>query len=284
MKRKRPKNVFLGHLNINSIKNKFESVWELIKDTFDIFLLSESKLDSSFPDDQFSIPGYRIVRKDRDRNGGGLLLYINEDIPFKIIQNSSLPPTLEVLPIEINLGRFKFLLIGLYKPPSVSEKEFLLHLNKAHNFFSTKYENITLIGDFNMQPGNKNLKDFRDLNQLEHLILKPTCYKGKTPSTIDLIITNHKTSFMKSDTCETGLSDHHKMVHSFLRKTFAKGKPKTIYYRCFKNFEQNKFNEELKKRISIDLSFEAFLEIFQSTLDRFAPYKQKKYGITTILS
>ena len=51
MKRKKPKNVFLGHLNINSIKNKFESVWELIKDTFDIFLLSESKLDSSFPND-----------------------------------------------------------------------------------------------------------------------------------------------------------------------------------------------------------------------------------------
>ena len=89
---------------------------------------------------------------------------------------------------------------------------------------------------------------------------------------------------MKCNTCEIGLSDHHKMVYSFLRKTFAKGKPKTIYYRCFKNFEQNKFNEELKKRISIDLSFEAFLEIFQSTLDRFAPYKQKKYGITTILS
>ena len=122
-----------------------------------------------------------------------------------------------------------------------------------------------------MQPGNKNLKDFCDLNQLEHLILKPTCYKGKTPSTIDLIITNHKTSFMKSDTCETGVSDHHKMVSSFFRKTFAKGKPKAIYCRCFKNFEHNKFNEELKKRISIELSFEAFLVIFQSTLDRFAP-------------
>ena len=89
---------------------------------------------------------------------------------------------------------------------------------------------------------------------------------------------------MKSYTCETGLSDHHKMVYSFLRETFAKGKPKTICYRCFKNFGQNKFNEELKKRISIDLSFEAFLEIFQSTLDRFGPYKQKKYGITPILS
>ena len=58
MKRKKPENVFLRYLNINSIKNNFQSVWELIKDTFDIFLLSESKLDSSFPDDQFSIPGY----------------------------------------------------------------------------------------------------------------------------------------------------------------------------------------------------------------------------------
>ena len=82
MKRKKPKNIILGHLNINSIKSKFESVWELIKDTFDIFIVSETKLDSSFPDDQFSIRGYRTVRKDRDRNGGGLLLYISEDIPF----------------------------------------------------------------------------------------------------------------------------------------------------------------------------------------------------------
>ena len=98
--------------------------------------------------------------------------------------------------------------------------------------------------------------DFCDLNQLEHFTLKPTFYKGKASSTIDLFITNHK-SFTQSDTCKAGLSDHHEMVHSFLWKTFAKGKPKTIYSRCFKNFEQNKFNKELKKRISIDLSFKA---------------------------
>ena len=234
--RKKPKNIFLGHLDVTSIKNKFKSVWESIKDTFCIFLVRESKLDSIFLDDQFSIPGYRIVRKDRDKNDWGLLLYISEDIPFKVIQKSSLPTTLEVIPIEINLVRFKFLLLRLYKPPSISEKEFVLHLNNAHNFLSTKYENITLIGDFNVQIGNKNLKNFCELNQLEHLILNPTCYKGKTTSTIDLIITNHETSFMKFDTYKTGLSDHHKVVYSFLRKMF------------FQNFEQKKFNEELKKK------------------------------------
>ena len=45
-KEKKHKNIFLGHLNINSIKNKFESVRDLIKDTFDIFVAGESKLDS----------------------------------------------------------------------------------------------------------------------------------------------------------------------------------------------------------------------------------------------
>ena len=63
----------------------------------------------------------------------------NEDMPLKEIQSSSLPTTLEVLPIEINLGRFKFLLIGLDKTPSVREKDFLIHVQNSY-LFSTKYE------------------------------------------------------------------------------------------------------------------------------------------------
>ena len=42
--------------------------------------MTGSKLDLAFPDNQFSIPGYRIIRKDRNKNGGGVLFYINEDI------------------------------------------------------------------------------------------------------------------------------------------------------------------------------------------------------------
>ena len=60
---------------------------------------------------------------------------------------------------------------------------------------------------------------------------------------------------MKSDISETGLSDYHNMMYSYLIKKFAKGKPETIFYRCFKNFDQNKCNDEMKKRrrISIEL-------------------------------
>ena len=49
IKAKHPKNLFFGHLNVNSIRNKFVSIEELIKRTFDIFLISETKIDYSFP-------------------------------------------------------------------------------------------------------------------------------------------------------------------------------------------------------------------------------------------
>ena len=166
LRSKHPKNVFLGHLNGNSLRIKFESLNELIKDTFDIFLVTESKLDSSFPDSQFSIPGCRIVRKDQNRNGGGILFYINEGIPFKVIKSKQLPGNLEILKLEIILDKMKILLMELYKPPSFNEKHFLFDLNNAYNFFCTAFQNITLIGKFTIIPENKNLKDFYEMNKI----------------------------------------------------------------------------------------------------------------------
>ena len=87
---KHPKNVFLGHLNVITLRNKFESLDELIKDTFDVFLVSESKLDSSFSDSQFPIPDYYIVSEDRNKNRRGILFYIIKNIPFKVIESKQL--------------------------------------------------------------------------------------------------------------------------------------------------------------------------------------------------
>ena len=40
---------------------------------------------------------------------------------------------------------------------------------------------------------------------------------------------------------ETGLSDHHKLIATFVKSHFTKLNPKTVYYRNFKNFKRNKF-------------------------------------------
>ena len=46
--------------------------------SIDIFLINETKLDASFPSNQFAMSGYKFVRKDRNKFGGGIAFYINE--------------------------------------------------------------------------------------------------------------------------------------------------------------------------------------------------------------
>ena len=59
----------------------------MIQDNIDILLVSETKLDDTFPIGEFYIDGYATpYRFDRISHGGGILLYIKEDIPSKILK------------------------------------------------------------------------------------------------------------------------------------------------------------------------------------------------------
>ena len=49
------KRIILGHLNINSIRNKFDLLVDQIKGRVVIMVISETKLDESFPNGQFKI-------------------------------------------------------------------------------------------------------------------------------------------------------------------------------------------------------------------------------------
>ena len=69
------KNVTIGVLNVNSLRNKIGAVQELITNNIDICLLSETKIDESFPNQQFNISNYKIFRRDRNKHGGGIILH-----------------------------------------------------------------------------------------------------------------------------------------------------------------------------------------------------------------
>ena len=112
---------------------------------------------------------------------------------------------------------------------------------------------------------------------LESLINSPTCYKSTNPSYIDLILTNKKNHFMKSATFETGLSDHHKLITTILRKTISKGNSKKMFYRDYKRFDQKKFETELKFKLNsqTNLSYSTFQAVFLEILNKIAPVKVK---------
>ena len=91
--------IVVGHLNINSIRNKFDFLAHQVQGNIDILMISETKLDESFPPGQFLFDGYS-VRSERDRNGGGILLFIREDIPWEPLPMNN---NIEGFFVEINL-------------------------------------------------------------------------------------------------------------------------------------------------------------------------------------
>ena len=101
-------NTIIGHLKINSFRNRFFFIEDIIK-LFDVFLVSESKLDHTFPSNQLRINGYKIFRLDRNRFEGGLILYINENIPCKPLQKHIHLPKFEVIAIEFYQTNQKWL-------------------------------------------------------------------------------------------------------------------------------------------------------------------------------
>ena len=70
-------------------------------------MISETKIDNSFPKGQFLIKGFcEPFRRDRNIHGGGILFYVRQDIPFKLFSVEPLPA--ECLFVEINLRKRKF--------------------------------------------------------------------------------------------------------------------------------------------------------------------------------
>ena len=87
-----PNKILIAQLYINSIRNKIDALANVVQGVVDVLLISDSKIDSSFPIGQFRISGYSCpYRKDRNENSCGILLYVREDIPSKSL-HKILPP------------------------------------------------------------------------------------------------------------------------------------------------------------------------------------------------
>ena len=79
-------NIIVGTLNINSISPKFDEFKLMVSDYFDVIIVTETKLDDSFPKAQFCIDYFSVpYTLDRNRNGGGLMIYVRDDITSKML-------------------------------------------------------------------------------------------------------------------------------------------------------------------------------------------------------
>ena len=128
--------LIFAHLNINSIRNKFEFLATQVKGKIDVLMISETKIDESFPKGNFLIEGFSTpYRLDRDSKGGGIMLYVRADIPSNLLAFEDKP--IESLFIELNLQNTKILINCSYNP----HKSMVFHL-RHHTHISKINLNI----------------------------------------------------------------------------------------------------------------------------------------------
>ena len=218
-------------------------------------------------------------RKDRIRDGGGgLLLYVNENIPSRTLYAHITPDDMEILCVEINLRKQKWILIGTYRPPSMSERYFYDNLSRVVDYYSKYYDRIVIMGDFNSEPTDEHTQNFCNSFNLHNLVKENTCFKGP-PKCYDLILTNCKYNFQNTSALTSGFSDFHKMTVTVLKTEYVKADALQINYRDYKNFNTKDFNDDLKRELNINhdssKNYHKFQIVLQNVLDNHAPQKKK---------
>ena len=210
----------------------------------DIILISETKLDGSPPSEKFLLNGFSKANKlDRCKIGDRIFLYIRNYIPARLLSNSN---KTESIFAGINFRKNKWLICTSYNRHKSNLKPFAPFEQKSRQLYGN-YDNILLLGDFNSEFSEPCLNDFCYIYNLKNLVKVPACFQNlEEPSCIDLFLTDRTRTFQCTTTI--GISNFLKLVFTVLKSFCRKQRPKMIHCRNFKNFENDNFGQDLKKR------------------------------------
>ena len=219
------------HLNINSILPKLDELKTIAGNTKAAIIgITESKVDNSISDSEVQIPGYCIFRCDRNRNGGGAVFYVRQDLCFNL-RITAMGDT-EGMLFDILLPKTKPIFVGIiYRPPTCIN--FLECFNKHLDDINLDNE-IFLLGDFNINlfhNGKYILKEnqamqnripstslvsqyklFCQRYSLEQIIKHATRTTCSSSTLIDHILTNFREKISQSGVIDIGISDH-QLIH-----------------------------------------------------------------------
>ena len=98
------------------------------------------------------------------------MLYLREDIPSKSLIEIKLDNEIENIFIEINLRSKKWLVSGSYSPKLSHIKNHLQEIGKGLDYYSSKYENFIVLGDFNAEMSNSHISEFCAIYNFTNLV------------------------------------------------------------------------------------------------------------------
>lgn len=200
----------LFYNNIRSLKNKIEEIEILINNyKVDLAILTETwinKREKRF----YNMNNYNSIYSCRQRQGGGLGLFLLCSLEYKIIENYE---SEQHSCIIIKIEKLRLIILATYRPPNYNINDFLNFLDmKIHNYLEVNYKCI-IIGDININiiNNNQNSIQIMDLYKSNNFILcngkHPTRHSGNNHSLLDHIAVNFREE-IKLSIIQNSLSDH----------------------------------------------------------------------------
>ena len=288
------------HFNIDSIlaEGRLEQLNIVCKTmNLDCLIITESKLDESIPDSQIKIENFHEpLRRDRNRHGGGCLIYLSEKLVFKQM-NRFQSDKYEHIWVDVKVNDKTYSINALYRPSTDNTndkyEEFLIESEKILiNITKHKADVSIIASDLNFgntycksiilepKPLDESAPELFSSYGMTQLIDIPTRVREHTISLIDLFFVSCNDN-VKSHGTLPAIADHDGIFASFhCIKTKAKLRTKLVY--DYENVDQkslikylNEYDfetEVLSKPVAEQA--EIFSNILVKAREKYIPAKQ----------
>ena len=283
----------MAMLNVASLVKHLDEIRLILLDrNLDVLAINETRLDSTISDGLVSIDGYNVLRADRDRNGGGVCIYIRCQINYTP-RPDLVPTDLEAVCVEINQANAQsFIISSIYRPPS-STNEVFKKIEELIKLIDDESKELYIFGDLNCNmlqlnlSTTKKLQEILELYQLTQLIDSPTRITNSSQSLLDVAITSTPERIISSGVVHLGISDH-SLIYA-IRKLNTRANIKAqghnfLEFRNFKNFVAARFLddlhdipwEDIRYKRNIDDMWKLWKTYFLGVLDKHAPKSVKR--------
>ena len=256
-------NFNIVHYNINSITangrlDQLSDICSILN--LDVLILTESKLDNTIPNNMITIPGYHEpLRRDRYRNGGGVLIYIAEHLIFNQRHNLQ-SENFEHIWVDIKIRNANFAINALYRPPNETSESHNIFLDTAsvilQKLLNYNASQKVIASDLNFgncyckfpvltpKPLDTAASDLFSSFGFTQLIDIPTRITQDTTSLIDLIFESNTDTVSAHGTLPQ-IADHDGVLVSYYIESQKQNiKTKIIY--DYKNADVNGLIDHIK--------------------------------------
>lgn len=233
----------LGHINIRSLFPKVAELKDKLIDCgFDVLAMCETWLHCGINNSDIKVDGYSLVRRDRVGRGGGVGIYIRNEIKFNVIHTGH---EIEQLWVMLHCDNLRFVFGVVYRPPHIDYKMFLNSLGDTLVECMALADVVYFCGDVNIDLLNIDssstayLCDFIESLNFVQLIEQPTRAAGTSISLIDHIYVADSERVRDCGVIDCSFSDHDFIYFEIYSSTPA-ASPRLHTYRDYKhiNYEQ----------------------------------------------